>query len=714
MKRTISLNVRLPGIVSILLIALIAAIGFSVWASRAAKNDAKVVNVAGRQRMLTQKYAKEILNEVNDRQVLASAERIAAVASQQIAADRDHYTRHVVGKLDKAWPDSRSNAAYSEIAGAIPMPATHVREESENSDESAGCRFDLLSRWNIDVDKGLRDEFEREAWDRLAEDAETPYVEFRPAGAGLELRYATAALATAEACVACHNAHPDSPKSDFALNDLMGILVVSVPVTQDPEWTRTLLSRVAGSEGRISDKTRELFEVSMAALVDGGTTYSDLDMTKAIEVPATEAPAIRAQLTDVQNLWGELRDCVAMLRTQEVESTEYSVGLGLLRVKNMETLKSMHAAVGLFQAASEARTEFATNVQYVMGVVAVLAFLSVVLYIRRKITSPLLQMAATLDLRASQVYSSSKRVARSSQSMAEGATGQALSLEETSASLEEMAAMTRQNADSTEQANVMAQDVHGAAKEGSEAMGRMSRAIEEIKRSSDQTAHIIKTIDEIAFQTNLLALNAAVEAARAGDAGKGFAVVAEEVRNLAQRSAEAAKNTAELIEGAQKNASNGVAVSNEVGKILEQVATGIGKVTQLMVEISLASDQQTQGIDQVNITVAEMNQVTQSNAENSEDAAAASEELSLQANDLNEMVDVLQNIVGGKHPGVAPTHQVSSPVPLKAEGSTWMAHPSATQGDDGDSAGEAQVPVAIERRMDNLEEVTDDADLSNP
>jgi methyl-accepting chemotaxis protein len=175
----------------------------------------------------------------------------------------------------------------------------------------------------------------------------------------------------------------------------------------------------------------------------------------------------------------------------------------------------------------------------------------------------------------------------------------------------------------------------------------MSTAIEDIKKSSDETAKIIKTIDEIAFQTNLLALNAAVEAARAGEAGKGFAVVAEEVRNLAQRSAEAARNTAEMIEGSVKNADNGVAISGEVATLLDEISGNNSKVNDLVGEISAASNEQAQGIDQINTAVGQMDQVTQSNAANAEESASASEELSAQAEQLSGMVDQLQTMVGG-------------------------------------------------------------------
>ena len=178
-------------------------------------------------------------------------------------------------------------------------------------------------------------------------------------------------------------------------------------------------------------------------------------------------------------------------------------------------------------------------------------------------------------------------------------------------------------------------------------MSRMGEAIGKIKSSSDQTAKIIKTIDEIAFQTNLLALNAAVEAARAGDAGKGFAVVAEEVRNLAQRSAEAAKNTASLIEESQQNADNGVAVSRKWAGILTQIVESVQKLTQLIGEVSAASQEQSKGIEQIGTAVTQMDKLTQSNAANAEESASASEELAAQAKELGDMVQMLVGIVKG-------------------------------------------------------------------
>jgi methyl-accepting chemotaxis protein len=241
-----------------------------------------------------------------------------------------------------------------------------------------------------------------------------------------------------------------------------------------------------------------------------------------------------------------------------------------------------------------------------------------------------------------QVTTAAQEISAGSQTLSQGASEQASTLEEISSSLQEMSSMTRQNTHNAKQAQVITEEAKASTARGVDSMKRLSSAIDQIKESSDSTAKIIKTIDEIAFQTNLLALNAAVEAARAGDAGKGFAVVAEEVRNLAMRSAEAAKNTANLIEESVLKAEGGVSINQEVLKNLMEISEQVLKVREVMADIVSASDQQSQGIEQVNTAVIQMNQVTQQTAANAEESASSAEELSSQAVEMKSMVKSFQ------------------------------------------------------------------------
>ncbi len=284
----------------------------------------------------------------------------------------------------------------------------------------------------------------------------------------------------------------------------------------------------------------------------------------------------------------------------------------------------------------------------IIGLVVALAVgCSLAFVIARSITKPIHRIIEGLTAGSEQTASAAGQVSSASQSLAEGASEAAASIEETTANVTEMAAMTKKSAENaTEARNLTGQTESGAAK-GTEAMKRMSAAINDIKQSSDETSKIIKTIDEIAFQTNLLALNAAVEAARAGDAGKGFAVVAEEVRNLAQRSADAAKDTATLIEGSVGKAETGVEISQEVGAALDEIATLASQVNEFVGQIADASNEQSRGIDEVNSAVAQLDQVTQQNAANAEESASAAEELSSQSEQLSSMVGDLVRLVGG-------------------------------------------------------------------
>ena len=309
---------------------------------------------------------------------------------------------------------------------------------------------------------------------------------------------------------------------------------------------------------------------------------------------------------------------------------------------NAKKAEALEVAAGVQKAFQKTSLFFVS-----LGVLASMGVVFLGFYVARSILNPLNHVIQKLAGGSEAISSASCQVSSASQSLAEVTTEQAAGLEETSASLEVMSSMTKQNADNAQQANILADEAKQAVDTGSESMERMAEAIEKISKSSDETAKIIKVIDEIAFQTNLLALNAAVEAARAGEAGKGFAVVADEVRNLAMRSAKAAQNTTSLIEQSVNSSRHGVEICNEVQTALDKIVSTISKTNDLVSEIATASREQAQGIEQVNSAVTEIDGATQRNAANAEESASASEELTSLTKLMDQIVEQLTVMVKG-------------------------------------------------------------------
>jgi methyl-accepting chemotaxis protein len=257
------------------------------------------------------------------------------------------------------------------------------------------------------------------------------------------------------------------------------------------------------------------------------------------------------------------------------------------------------------------------------------------------------KVAEDLESASGQVDRSAGQVAASSQTLAEGANEQAASLQEASASMAQISATTRQNAENADRTNALAETAAAAAARGVQAMQNLGNVMGEIKSSSDETHRILKTIDEIAFQTNLLALNAAVEAARAGDAGKGFAVVAEEVRNLAQRSAEAARNTADLVDQARSSSDRGVGAAGEVAAILAEIAQGVASVRELVGSVAEGSRQQATGVSEITAAITRLDHVTQGTAASAEESAAAGQDLRAQSRSVGAAIEELRELTEG-------------------------------------------------------------------
>jgi len=441
------------------------------------------------------------------------------------------------------------------------------------------------------------------------------------------------------------------------------------------------------------------------ALVDADVSATDLEIDparcefglwftdKKMRGDMADIPELAALMAQSERRHLELHETaaelLALLREADAERSEsWTAARALYRervipagTEMFETLARMHQAVEADVATSHDWLRvYHERVETILLAIAALGLIGgtvIAVAVTRSVVRRLERVIAGMNDSVGQVTTASAHLSESSQDLAHGASTQASTIEQISGSLHELSAKTRLTAASAEKMDDMADEVSRASHRCAEAGSRMQDAIAKVQKSSGDTARIIKSIDEIAFQTNLLALNAAVEAARAGEAGKGFAVVAEEVRNLAQRSADAARDTTALIAESQKDAERGVTVTGEISGSIERISTSITQVTRLISEVTSASGEQAEGIEELNNAIGALEQVTQSNAANSEQTAASSEELSAQAGEIVYLIEVLQQMAGGHDAGDAPASVVEAPLPADLPTPSWAAAPAS-------------------------------------
>jgi methyl-accepting chemotaxis protein len=284
-----------------------------------------------------------------------------------------------------------------------------------------------------------------------------------------------------------------------------------------------------------------------------------------------------------------------------------------------------------------------------MGLAFIFSIFIVVLlalFVSKSITTPVTRVINSIIDAAKNLSDAAEKSEKNSRFLDAGTSGHAASLEQTSASLELVSAIIARNAENTSQAKNMTDGTHKKATDGIKNMEKAIHSIYSIKKSSDETADIISTIDDIAFQTNILSVNASIEASRAGEAGRGFAAVAEEIRRLAEKSSIAAKNTSNLISEVQNNVSSGVDIIASVRKNLDDIEESFSTLSSLVGGVADASAEQSKEIGQIYASVGEMEKVVNIMAENTEETLAESRGLFQQSKNLNDTASVLSDVVG--------------------------------------------------------------------
>jgi methyl-accepting chemotaxis protein len=309
----------------------------------------------------------------------------------------------------------------------------------------------------------------------------------------------------------------------------------------------------------------------------------------------------------------------------------------------------------------------------------------------QRMQGSLANLTNDVRLKADAVATASAQIASGNMDLSQRTERQASALQQTAAAMEELGATVRQNADNARQANQLAMGASSVASEGGELVGQVVQTMRGIEDSSKRIAEIIGTIDSIAFQTNILALNAAVEAARAGEQGRGFAVVAGEVRSLAQRSAEAAREIKDLISTSVQRVEQGSAQVDRAGAKMGEIVQSIQRVTDIVGEISSASQEQASGIGQVRDAVTDMDRTTQQNAALVEESAAAAESLKSQAQGLVQAMAAFRTNAAGSVATTQPAQAASAPSSSPA----WR--PTASSGPAAKPAAATTLP-AVERR----------------
>jgi methyl-accepting chemotaxis protein len=565
-------------------------------------------------------------------------------ASQQTAAQfktiRAYYTENVVNKVLK-FGILKPSVDHKADDKTIPLPATLIHDLSALLAQK-DTTISLYSKYPFPNRKDRQlDSFQQQAWDFLNANPGATFSRNEVRNGKQIVRVAVADTMAVQACVNCHNSSPISPKTDWKVGDVRGVLEIASVI--DGQL----------ADGASLSKFIILGAVLIGLVLLGISLFAARSVTGPLQGMVRAMGKLASGKFDValpglgrKDEIGQMASAVVVFRDAGVEkvrlegqTAEQHREAEDERRRNEETQRQAAAeqarVVGSLAEGLKSLSDGDLTFRLSEG------FPETYKQIQDDFNSTIAQLQDTIRALATathEVAGTAAEISTSTTDLSQRTEEQAAGLEETSTSMEAISATVKKNADNAQQANAFAAGTREVADRGGAVVAQAVSAMARIEESSRKISDIISVIDEIARQTNLLALNAAVEAARAGEAGRGFAVVASEVRSLAQRSSQAAKDIKDLITSSSGQVQEGVELVNRTGVSLGEIVDSIKKVTEIVSEIASASAEQATGLDQVNAALTQMDEVTQQNSALVEENAASAKSLEQQSQAMDERV----------------------------------------------------------------------------